>query len=299
MPLLFCSPFSRHRRSSVQRVAARRPSLVVISDVLGWSRWRQRWIDLFVDFCRAIWRNEDSVKNQKAGEEALKVASPVVSEASKKAQEAMQSSGINADPVMTAAKTLADAAQQTTKVIEGAKPIASSAVQTISTSEPTVIVATAGALFLTYLALPSIWSAISFNLRGYQDIRSEKDKDKTGVPRLPSSSKNRLIAIPQEDYSPTIVILDSYADSTEIVARTLTSIGFKNCWVISDGSSGRNGWLQSRLGTDSYDFSFVEYNFPNVIPRPFDKTYHQLQPVNITYNMKIPASFRHKVQNVR
>lgn len=41
---------------------------------------------------------------QRAGEEALKIASPVISEASKKAQEAMQSSGVDTEPVMTAAK---------------------------------------------------------------------------------------------------------------------------------------------------------------------------------------------------
>lgn len=28
------------------------------------------------------------------------------------------------------------------------------------------------------------------------DIRSEKDKDKAGIPRLPSSAKNKMIAIP-------------------------------------------------------------------------------------------------------
>lgn len=28
------------------------------------------------------------------------------------------------------------------------------------------------------------------------DIRSEKDKDKAGIPRLPSSAKNNLISIP-------------------------------------------------------------------------------------------------------
>lgn len=28
------------------------------------------------------------------------------------------------------------------------------------------------------------------------DIRSEKDKEKAGIPRLPSSAKNRMIAIP-------------------------------------------------------------------------------------------------------
>jgi len=28
------------------------------------------------------------------------------------------------------------------------------------------------------------------------DIRSEKDKDKAGIPRLPSNAKNRMVAIP-------------------------------------------------------------------------------------------------------
>lgn len=41
---------------------------------------------------------------QQAGEEALKFASPAISEASKKAQEALQSSGVDTEPVLTAAK---------------------------------------------------------------------------------------------------------------------------------------------------------------------------------------------------
>lgn len=41
---------------------------------------------------------------KQAGEQAVKIASPVVSEASKKAQEAIQSSGFDTQPVLTAAK---------------------------------------------------------------------------------------------------------------------------------------------------------------------------------------------------
>ncbi|XP_015944026.1 calcium sensing receptor, chloroplastic [Arachis duranensis] len=255
---------------------------------------------------------------QQAGEEALKIASPAISEASKKAQEALQSTGVDPQPVITAAKTVVDTAQQTTKVIEGAKPIASATVETISSSDPTVIAGTAGALFIAYLLLPPIWSAITFNFRGYKgeltpaqtldlistqnyfmiDIRSEKDKDKAGVPRLPSSAKNRMIAIPLEELpsklrglvrnvkkveaelaalkisylkkinkGSNIVIMDSYSDSAKIVARTLTSLGFKNTWIVADGFSGNKGWLQSRLGTDSYFSSFAEVLSPSrVIP---------------------------------
>ncbi|PQM41158.1 calcium sensing receptor chloroplastic [Prunus yedoensis var. nudiflora] len=255
---------------------------------------------------------------KQAGEQALKIASPAISEVSKKAQEAIQSSGFDTQPVLGAAKTVADAAGQTTRVIEEAKPIASSTIQTISSADPIVIVGSAGALFLTYLLLPPIWSALSFSLRGYKgsltpaqtldlistknylliDIRPEKDKDKAGIPRLPSSAKSKMIAIPLEELpsklrglvrntkkveaeiaalkisylkrvnkGSNIVILDSYSDSGKIVARALTSLGFKNCWTVADGFSGSKGWLQSRLGADSYNLSFAEVLSPSrVIP---------------------------------
>ncbi|XP_009762078.1 calcium sensing receptor, chloroplastic [Nicotiana sylvestris] len=255
---------------------------------------------------------------KQAGEEILKNASPVISDATKKAQEAMQSAGMDTQPVMTAAKTVVDAAQQTSKVIEGAKPIASSTVETISSADPAIIAVAGGSLFLAYLLLPPVFSALSFSLRGYKgeltpaqtldqmcsknyvliDIRTEKDKDKAGIPRLPSSAKNNMIQIPLEDLpsklrslvrnakkveaelvalkisylkkinkGSNIVIMDSYSDSAKTVAKTLTSLGFKNCWIMTDGFSGGRGWLQSRLGTDSYNFSFAQVLSPSrVIP---------------------------------
>ncbi|GMY15416.1 calcium sensing receptor, chloroplastic isoform X2 [Fagus crenata] len=180
-----------------------------------------------------------------------------------------------------------------------------------------VIVGTAVALFLAYLLLPSIWSVISYSLRGYKgeltpaqtldlistknhlliDIRSEKEKNKAGIPRLPSSAKNRMIAIPEElpskskgffrnvkkveaenaalkisylkkiNKGSNIVILDSYTDSAKLVARALTRRGFKNCWIVADGFSGSRGWLQSQLGTDSYKFSLVGVISPSRLIR--------------------------------
>lgn len=255
---------------------------------------------------------------QQAGEQALKIVSPFVSEASKSAQEAMQSSGFDTQPVMTAAKTVTDVAQQTTKVIEEAKPVATSTLETISSADPVVVVGAGGALFIAYFLLPPVLSAISFNFRGYKgnltpaqtldlmctrnyimiDIRSEKDKNKNGVPRLPSSAKNNMITIPLEELpskvknlvknvkkveselvalkisylkrinkGSNIIIMDSYSDSAKIVAKALTNLGFKNCWIVSDGFSGGKGWLQSRLGTDTYNFSFAEVLSPSrVIP---------------------------------
>lgn len=58
-----------------------------------------------------------------------------------------------------------------------------------------------------------------------------------------------------------------WSDSAKIVARTLTSLGFKNCWVVAGGFSGGRGWLQSRLGADSYNVSIAEVLSPSrVIP---------------------------------
>ncbi|XP_071728260.1 calcium sensing receptor, chloroplastic [Rutidosis leptorrhynchoides] len=255
---------------------------------------------------------------KQAGGEAVKIATPVISEASKKAQEAIQSSGFDTQPVYSAAKTVVDAAGQTGKVIQDAQPIASSTVQTISSADPTTIAVTGGALVLAYFLLPPVFSALSFNFRGYKgdltpaqvldlvstqnytliDIRSENEKDKSGVPRLPSSAKNKMIAIPLEELpsklkglvkstkkveaeiaalkisylkkinkGSKIVILDTYTDSAKIVARCLTELGFQNCWVVADGFSGGKGWLQSRLGTDSYNVSFSRFISPSrVIP---------------------------------
>lgn len=58
-----------------------------------------------------------------------------------------------------------------------------------------------------------------------------------------------------------------YSDSAKIVAKTLKSLGFKNCYIVTDGFSGGRGWLQSRLGTDSYNFSFAQVLSPSrIIP---------------------------------
>ena len=58
-----------------------------------------------------------------------------------------------------------------------------------------------------------------------------------------------------------------YNDVSKTVAKTLNSVGFKNCWVMAGGFSGRKGWAQSRLGAGSYNLSMVEVVTPSrVIP---------------------------------
>ncbi|KAK8950391.1 hypothetical protein KSP40_PGU022596 [Platanthera guangdongensis] len=130
------------------------------------------------------------------------------------------------------------------------------------------------------------------------DIRSEKDRNKEGVPRLPSGAKNKMISFPIEELpskikgivrnvkkaeadvvalkisylkrinkGSNIVILGSYSDAAKLVAKTLTNLGFKNTWVVADGFSGGKGWLQNRRGSDSYNVSVAEVVFPSrIIP---------------------------------
>lgn len=71
----------------------------------------------------------------------------------------------------------------------------------------------------------------------------------------------------------------SYCDSAKTVAKTLTSLGFKNTWTVSDGFSGGRGWLQSRLGTDSYNFAVPEIvSASRIIPISAGRTGTSVQP---------------------
>ncbi|KAE8686234.1 putative NB-ARC domain-containing disease resistance protein [Hibiscus syriacus] len=231
---------------------------------------------------------------KKAGEEALKVASPVISEASRKPKKQFKElvlilslfslllrfiltvlsilkAAMHVLSIVDGTKwveiLLATAAKQTTEVIDVAKPLASSTFETITSAEPLTIVGSASALFVAYLLLPPIWSFISYSLRGYKgdltpaqaldlistqnyvmvDIRSEKDKDRDGVPRLPSSAKKRMIAIPKNS------------------GENINESRFQQLFVVADGFSGSKGWLQSRLGTDTYNFSAVELLSPSTV----------------------------------
>ncbi|KAM0894099.1 hypothetical protein ACQ4PT_024678 [Festuca glaucescens] len=275
---------------------------------------------------------------QSAGEQAVKLTWPVVSDATKQATEALQGAGVDPAPLLSALKTFSDAAQP---AIGAAKPIASGTVETIGSLGSEDYVVAAGAAFLAYLLLPPAWSLVSFGLRGYKgdlspaqaldmvtsqdyiliDVRSEKDKGKDGVPQLPSNAKNKLISLPLEELpnkikgmvrnakraeaeiaalkisylkrigkGSNIVVMDSYNDNSKIVAKTLNSIGFKNCWVMAGGFSGRKGWAQSRLGTESYNLSVVEVVKPSrVIPAAADRFVTASSPSRTTRKL-LPGS---------
>uniref|UniRef100_A0A0D2ZTY6 AMP-dependent synthetase/ligase domain-containing protein n=1 Tax=Brassica oleracea var. oleracea TaxID=109376 RepID=A0A0D2ZTY6_BRAOL len=99
------------------------------------------------------------------------------------------------------------------------------------------------------------------------DIRSEKEKEKSGIPRLPSNAKNSMIAIPLEELPNKVkgIVRNSKRVEAEIAALKISYLKRINKGsniIIMD-----SGWLQSRLGTDSYNFSFAQVLSPSrIIP---------------------------------
>ena len=68
----------------------------------------------------------------------------------------------------TAVEAAGEAAEQTAKVIESAKPVASSTVDSIVSADPLFLAAGAVVVTLFYLLTPPLFSSISYSLRGYR-----------------------------------------------------------------------------------------------------------------------------------
>ncbi|KAI5064189.1 hypothetical protein GOP47_0020859 [Adiantum capillus-veneris] len=259
---------------------------------------------------------------QKATDAAVQVAAPIASDVASQADKALKNAGVDTKPVLEAAKTAAvvagEAAEQTAKVIESAKPVASSTLESIISADPLFIAGGAGALLLLYLLTPSLFSSIAYVARGYKgdlsaaqvldllsssnymliDIRTEKEKAKSGLPSLPRNAKSKFLSVPLEELpgklkgqvrnprnleaeivaikisflkrigkGSNVVLLDSSGGIAKTVAKSLSVLGFKNAYVVSDGFDGGKGWVQSRLGTDSFNSSFAEILSPSrIIP---------------------------------
>lgn len=225
--------------------------------------------------------------------------------------------GINTTPAVEAFKTIVltikEASKQITKALE---PVVSSILQSMLAIDSLFLLRTAGAVVLFYFLTPPVISSIACAARGYKgdlsasqaldlimkrdyllvDVRTEKEKSKSGVPNLPRYAINSLLYVPVEelslkfkgrlrDYrkaeaevaaikisylrrinkSSKLVILDRYGDMAKSVARSLTRLGLKNSWVVTDGFDGGRGWVQSRLGTASHSASIAAILSPTRI----------------------------------
>eukprot|EP00250_Pteridium_aquilinum_P013853 c21612_g1_i1 orf=470-1774(-) len=286
---------------------------------------------------------------QKATDAAVQVASPIASDVATQADKVLKDAGVDTKTVVEAAKSAAvvagEAAEQTAKVIEGAKPVASSTLESIISADPLFIAGGAGALLLLYLLTPSLLSSAAYAARGYKgdlsaaqvldllsssdylliDVRTEKEKAKSGLPSLPRNAKNKFLSIPLEELpgklkgqvrnsrkleaetaalkisflkrvgkGSNIVLLDASGDIAKTVAKSLSALGFKNAWVVNDGFDGGKGWVQSRLGTDSYNSSIAEILSPSrVIPagtrKLFKTTSSEVVDVTPRFNRLLPG----------
>lgn len=288
---------------------------------------------------------------QKATDAAVQVAVPIASDVATQAERALQSAGVDTKPVVDAAKTAVvvtgEAAEQTAKVIEGVKPIASDTFVLLQGLDPLLLFGGAGAFVVLYFLAPSLLSSVAYAARGYKgdlsaaqaldllskakyvliDVRTEKEKSKSGLPSLPRNVKNKFLSIPLEELpgklksqlrnsrkveaeivslkisflkrigrGSNLIIIDSFGDIAKIVAKSLSALGFKNTWVVLDGFDGGKGWVQSRLGTDSYNSSIAEILSPSrIIPagtrKLFKTTSSEVVDVAPRANRLLPGGF--------
>jgi len=64
-----------------------------------------------------------------------------------------------------------------------------------------------------------------------------------------------------------------YNDVSKAVARTLNSVGFKNCWVMAGGFSGRKVWVGIRV-TRKFRvglFGFLKFRILRIVTRNLPK----------------------------
>lgn len=251
---------------------------------------------------------------QQSADYVYRAVFPVAVDLQKQAEKAIQSSGYDTKPVLDAAKTAASAAGEVEKYIEGAQPSISSTLQNVLSSDPIVLATGAGALVLLYFLAPPLLSGVSYAARGFKgeltapqaldllskedyvliDVRSEKDKAKSGVPNLPRNAKNKFLPLPVEELpgkvrgqlrnvrnveaeiaalkisflkrvtkGSRIILLDSNGDIAKTIAKSLSGLGFSNTWVVTDGFDGARGWAQSRLGIESSNPTFAEILSPS------------------------------------
>lgn len=260
---------------------------------------------------------------QQTADTAYRAALPVALDLEQQAENALQGAGIDTQPIVDAAKTVVsvtgEAVGQAENYIEAAQPYALSTFESILASDPLVLATGAGALLLVYFLAPPLLSSVSYAARGYKgdltapqtldllvkdnytlvDVRTVREKTKSGVPSLPKNAKKKILPVPVEELpgklkgqlrdvrrveaeiaalkiaamkrlnkSSKIVIIDSNGNVAKSIARSLSELGFKNTWVVLDGYDGGKGWLQSKLGSETYQsYSFGEILSPSrVIP---------------------------------
>ncbi|CAI5505133.1 unnamed protein product [Closterium sp. Naga37s-1] len=151
---------------------------------------------------------------------AVDAATPVASELSDQATKALSDSGVEIDPIISAARTAVGVAGDVTeKTIDLASPYAQATFDTVIAQDPAVLAVAAGGLVLLYLLAPALGGSIAYAARGYAgeftaaqsldllskedytlvDIRSDSQRSRSGTPSLPRNAKSKLVTVPVED----------------------------------------------------------------------------------------------------
>ncbi|GMH40712.1 hypothetical protein BSKO_08616 [Bryopsis sp. KO-2023] len=243
---------------------------------------------------------------------AITAATPSVEGGARGAESFLAGQGINVEVIKSGAGT---AAKTTGDIVTAATPTAKGFFNFLTTSDPIVLGEYGLALAVLYFFGPSILAGLFDSLKGFAgdvsaptaldsvetnrkafiiDIRSMGEKEKNGVPDLPSNAGQRYIEVPFAETASsklrnqlrnaqeiecqvtaiqisalrklskdcTLYLLDRSGSSSASVARDLARRGFKNCFAIQGGYSG---WTQCKLQVKpSSTVSFAEVIAPTV-----------------------------------
>ncbi|KAK9909244.1 hypothetical protein WJX75_009385 [Coccomyxa subellipsoidea] len=238
----------------------------------------------------------------------VRAAEPVVKAGVGEVESFLAKQGLNASVFVDGAKKASDSASD---ALTSAKPTLDSTVSTLSSTNPVVIGEYVLGLLAIYYLGPGIVKGIFGSFRGYAgnisaagaldaisndgntlliDIRSDKEKESSGVPDVPNSGRvveleyasisDRKIrgqlrnpsdiektvtvlsiaALKKVSKGTKILLLDRNGGQSKAVAKELAKKGFKKVFVVSNGFSG---WTSSKLQTKfSSSVSSVEVLSP-------------------------------------
>lgn len=224
----------------------------------------------------------------------LQRAAPVVQDT---VQSAFKSTGVDVDSI---SKTTSVVTKTAEEGVTAAKPFLSQAINFLTTTEPVLLAEYGlGALALYYLT-PALLGGFVGSLRGFAgevtaaqaldllasdgsavliDIRTEREKEASGLADVPGGSKGKLLevefaftedrklrgqlrdpgaieaqvtalqiaALKRIGRGSKVILLDRFGNVSKAVAKELSRRGFGRVFVVTGGFDGRAGWVQSKL----------------------------------------------------
>eukprot|EP00898_Chlorokybus_atmophyticus_P001397 jgi/Chlat1/2258/Chrsp17S02570 len=248
-------------------------------------------------------------------EQAFKEGGKLLGEAGKLAQNYLSSNGYDAQPVIKTASSVAGTATEVaSQALVAGTPVAQSLLQTVLQSDLTTLAVEGSGVVLALFLTPKVLSGLLGLTRGFAgtvtapqaldaltkdkvyliDVRTEDEKRRSGVPKLPRGAQNKLVNVEADQIddrklrgslrnvknvevkiaaikiaslktlnpNTKIFLLDRNNDTARDVAKALAGLGFKKVYPIQGGFEGGNGWLQSNLGSEAASITRSEVISP-------------------------------------